>query len=153
MNKLKLLVYSTLLVFCTSIGTPALSRPKLQAVHKTDLNCLAHNIYHEARGEPVEGQIAVALVVTNRVLSGLFENTVCGVVYAKQQFSWTQDATLRVVDAKAFKVAKEIAAAVLDKSIHLPEFTALYFHNKTAKPQWRKNKLLVAQIGNHVFYK
>lgn len=153
MNKLKLLVYSTLLVFCTSIGTPALSRPKLQAVHKTDLNCLAHNIYHEARGEPVEGQIAVALVVTNRVLSGLFENTVCGVVYAKQQFSWTQDATLRVVDAKAFKVAKEIAAAVLDQSIHLPEFTALYFHNKTAKPQWRKNKLLVAQIGNHVFYK
>ena len=153
MNKLKLLVYSTLLVFCTTIGSPAISRSKLQAVHKTDLNCLAHNIYHEARGETVEGQIAVALVTTNRVLSGLFENTICGVVYAKQQFSWTQDPTKRVVDAKAFKTAKEIAAAVLNQSVHLPDFTALYFHNKTVKPQWRKNKQLVAKIGNHVFYK
>ena len=153
MNKLKLLVYSTLLVFCTAIGTPAISRPKLQAVHKTDLNCLAQNIYHEARGEPIEGQIAVALVVTNRVISGLFQNTVCGVVYAKEQFSWTQDSTKTIVDAKAFKVAKEIAAGVLDQSIHLPDFTALYFHNRTVRPQWRKTKLLVAQIGNHVFYK
>lgn len=153
MNKLKLLVYSTLLVFCTAIGTPAISRPKLQAVHKTDLNCLAQNIYHEARGEPIEGQIAVALVVTNRVISGLFQNTICGVVYAKEQFSWTQDSTKTIVDAKAFKVAKEIAAGVLDQSIHLPDFTALYFHNRTVRPQWRKTKLLVAQIGNHVFYK
>jgi len=153
MNKLKLLVYSTLLVFCTTIGSPAISRPKLQAVHKTDLNCLAQNIYHEARGEPIEGQIAVALVVTNRVISGLFQNTICGVVYAKEQFSWTQDSTKTIVDAKAFKVAKEIAAGVLDQSIHLPDFTALYFHNKTVRPQWRKTKLLVAQIGNHVFYK
>ena len=43
--------------------------------------CLSEVIYFEARGEAVRGQIAVAQVVMNRVFSGKYPNTVCGVVY------------------------------------------------------------------------
>jgi hypothetical protein len=46
-----------------------------------DLNCLTKNIYHEARGEPVDGQYAVAEVTMNRVASKHYPNTVCDVVY------------------------------------------------------------------------
>ena len=51
--------------------------------------CLALNIYHEARGEPIEGQRAVASVTLNRTLDPRWPSTVCGVVYDPQQFSWT----------------------------------------------------------------
>ena len=51
--------------------------------------CLAMNIYHEARGERWEGQIAVAHVTMNRVAHDEWPNNVCDVVYQKKQFSWT----------------------------------------------------------------
>jgi hypothetical protein len=60
------------------------------------LECLTRNIYYEAASEPFEGKVAVAQVTLNRVESGNFANTVCGVVYEKNvvyqkvicQFSW-----------------------------------------------------------------
>ena len=54
-------------------------------------NCLALNIYHEARGERVEGQIAVAHVTMNRVNHEKWPSTICEVVYQPKQFSWTHD--------------------------------------------------------------
>ena len=58
--------------------------------------CLATAIYFEARGEPVQGQIAVGQVILNRVRSPNFPETICGVVYQGQmspgcQFSFTCD--------------------------------------------------------------
>ena len=41
--------------------------------------CLAEAIYFESRGEPLEGQVAVAEVVLNRVDDRQFPQTVCGV--------------------------------------------------------------------------
>ena len=49
-------------------------------VNKQELQCLAENIYHEARGESIDGKIAVANVTLNRVVSSSYPNTVCGVV-------------------------------------------------------------------------
>ena len=46
--------------------------------------CLAEAVYFESRGEAVRGQIAVAQVVMNRVFSGYYPNTVCGVVYQNE---------------------------------------------------------------------
>src|SRR5258706_5652330 len=46
-----------------------------------DLQCLAENVYFEARGEPLEGQYAVAEVTLNRTRSEHFPHTVCGVVH------------------------------------------------------------------------
>ena len=52
-----------------------------------DLNCLAANIYKEARGESLQGKIAVGLVTINRVEDKRWPNTVCKVVKQKNQFS------------------------------------------------------------------
>ena len=65
------------------------------------LNCLTQNIYWEAASESFEGKVAVAQVTLNRVESGKFANTVCGVVYQKNvfyervvcQFSWFCEST------------------------------------------------------------
>lgn len=118
----------------------------------TELLCLAKNIYYEARGEPIRGKIAVAQVTLNRVTHRTqFQSNICGVVYAKDQFSWTTEKH-KAPSGPAWLEAKALARAVLDGTAHLPEFKALYFHNLTVKPRWNKTRELVARIGNHIFY-
>ena len=117
-----------------------------------ELLCLAKNIYYEARGEPMRGKIAVAQVTLNRVTHRTqFQSSICGVVYAKHQFSWTNERH-KEPRGEAWREAKELAKAVVDGSVHLPDFKALYFHNLTVQPRWRKTRELVARIGNHIFY-
>ena len=118
----------------------------------TEILCLAKNIYYEARGEPMHGKIAVAQVTLNRVTHRTqFESNICGVVYAKHQFSWTMEKH-REPRGPAWHEAQAIAKAVVIGTAHLPNFKALYFHNLTVKPQWNRTKELVARIGNHIFY-
>jgi spore germination cell wall hydrolase CwlJ-like protein len=117
-----------------------------------ELLCLAKNIYYEARGEPMHGKIAVAQVTLNRVTHRTeFQSSICGVVYAKHQFSWTMESH-REPRGEAWREAQAIAKAVIVGTAHLPDFKALYFHNLTVKPRWNKTKELVARIGNHIFY-
>ena len=124
----------------------------LQSAKQSDIECLARNVYHEARNQPIAGQIAVAQVTVNRVQSGEFQSSICRAVYAHRQFSWTNSGTKRVKDTKAWEASVAIATAVLTKSVHLPDFKALYFHTKQVKPYWAKNKILIACIGDHIFY-
>jgi len=49
--------------------------------------CLAKNIFHEAANEPLEGQVAVAVVTLNRALNSDFPSTICDVVYQRNTFS------------------------------------------------------------------
>ena len=117
-----------------------------------ELLCLAKNIYYEARGEPMHGKIAVAQVTLNRVTHRTeFQSSICGVVYAKDQFSWTNERH-KEPRGEAWHEAKELAKAVVNGSVHIPKFKALYFHNTTVQPRWRKTRELVARIGNHIFY-
>jgi spore germination cell wall hydrolase CwlJ-like protein len=119
---------------------------------KSELLCLAKNIYYEARGEPLQGKIAVAQVTLNRVTHRTqFEASICQVVYAKHQFSWTMEKH-REPRGDAWLEAQALAKLVVQGVAHLPNFKALYFHNLTVKPQWNKTKELVARIGNHIFY-
>lgn len=142
------------LALLTSIGldTASLAAPKTPYVSRTELHCLAKNIYMEARGESLEGQIAVARVTVNRVRDPAYHSTVCGVVYAYKQFSWTLDKRKQVVDQKAWRAALDISRAVLTQSIPLPHFPATHFHTRQVKPYWAKTKTRVAVIGNHIFY-
>ena len=117
-----------------------------------ELLCLAKNIYYEARGEPMHGKIAVAQVTLNRVTHRTeLQSSICGVVYAKHQFSWTMESH-REPRGEAWREAQAIAKAVIVGTAHLPDFKALYFHNLTVKPRWNQTKELVARIGNHIFY-
>lgn len=140
------------LLISTNVDIAPIQKPQIVTAKAQDIECLAKNIYHEARGEPFHGQVAVALVTVNRVASGLFQNTVCKVVYAHRQFSWTLDKNKRVRDSKAWASAVEVATAVLSRKIHQPDFTAVYFHTRQVQPKWAKTKTITARIGNHIFY-
>jgi N-acetylmuramoyl-L-alanine amidase len=139
-------------LIATTISTGTKPAQKVPVISEQDIDCLAKNIYHEARGEPFLGQVAVALVTVNRVASGVFQSTVCKTVYAYKQFSWTQDKQKKVKNAKAWAVAVDIAKAVLHKDIVQPDFNAVYFHTKNIQPFWAKTRTMLATIGNHVFY-
>jgi len=121
-------------------------------VTNSELLCLAKNIYYEARGESMQGKIAVAQVTLNRVIHRTqFDASICGVVYAKRQFSWTHERH-REPRGDAWLEAQALAKLVVQGAAYLPEFKAHYFHNLTVKPQWNKTKKLIARIGNHIFY-
>jgi spore germination cell wall hydrolase CwlJ-like protein len=133
-----------------TLGTASVSAETLKFANPHDIACLAKNIYHEARGESLHGQIAVAQVTLNRVASGKFQRNICSVVYAPKQFSWTIGPRKKIKDTKAWEASVAVATAVLTKSIHLPDFKALYFHTKQVNPGW--NRSVLAVIGNHIFY-
>jgi spore germination cell wall hydrolase CwlJ-like protein len=139
-------------VLPATLGLATIPQTATKWASTTDIDCLARNIYHEARGESIEGQLAVAQVTVNRVRSGKFQPTVCGVVHAHRQFSWTLDKRKKIKDSKAWQASKVIARAVLTQNIRLPNFEALYFHTHQVKPRWNRNKQVVAVIGNHIFY-
>lgn len=129
------------------------------------LMCMALNIYHEARGEPLVGQIAVAQVVMNRVESPQYPDTVCDVVkqgkYSnglpvrhKCQFSWWCDGKPdKPKDQARWEQSQALAENILLKSI--PDITegALFYHATHVRPYWADRFTQIAQIENHIFYR
>ena len=128
------------------------SMPTITAASIKEINCLAQNIYHEARSEPLNGQIAVAQVTINRVKLANFKKTICEVVFAPHQFSWTSNKRLRVRDVKAWRDSLAVAKAVLTNSTRFPNFTATHYHTKQVNPRWNRNMEILAVIGSHIFY-
>lgn len=139
----------TLSALCFS--SASVPSPILSLFDEREVNCLARNIYHESRGEPTKGQLAVALVTLNRVYNKKFPNTVCKVVYQKSQFSWTAY-NYKIHNIKAWNHSKDLAYKVLSGSTEIQNFKALYFHTHQVSPGWNKKLKTVAKIGNHVFY-
>ena len=104
-------------------------------------------VYHESRGEPIEGQIAVAEVVFNRTLSEYGGATsVCDVIYADGQFSCA-DALTRVAigEPECLTTAYEVVDTVLASTTYVVPEDYMYF--STSKPGVSDFK----QIGNHYF--
>lgn len=153
MNRIKLKIAGLclLLLASTNLARFDFTAPMQKASEK-DIHCLAQNIYHEARSEPLGGQIAVAQVTVNRVKASNFTKSVCRVVFEPHQFSWTANRHLRVKDSKAWKASLVIAKAVLTNSIRLPNFTATHYHTKSVNPRWNRNMQVLAIIGHHIFY-
>ncbi|NLM69053.1 MAG: LysM peptidoglycan-binding domain-containing protein [Firmicutes bacterium] len=109
---------------------------------------LARLIHAEARGEPLEGQIAVGAVVINRVKSDKFPDTITEVIYQKGQFSPIALGTMPKVPQESAVEAAERALAGED-----PTGGALFFYNPktTAAPEFWKTRPVIKQIGNHNF--
>lgn len=121
-------------------------------------NCLASAIYHEARGESIAGQQAVAEVVLNRVDDSSFPRTVCGVVKQRVasscQFSFMCDGKSDAPgDSQAYSRAKKIARAMLDGFPRQLTNGATYFHTRLVAPAWSRRFERTANIGAHLFYK
>lgn len=113
------------------------------------VECLAKNMYHEARGESIRGLIAVAHVTLNRTMSEEYPARVCDVVYQKNQFSWTATKS-RIKDYTRYEEIREIAYNVLHGQTDDPTRGALNFHKVGTKTSWKLKPK--ARIGNHIFY-
>lgn len=118
-----------------------------------DRDCLALNIYHEARGESIQGQIAVAQVTVNRAKHDFFPDSICDVVWQDHQFSWTNDGRSdRVRDQEAYAVALNIAEWVLLGREDDPTNGSLFYHVDRVSPFWARKVDFETKIGDHVFY-
>ena len=118
-----------------------------------DLECLALNIYWEARNQSVAGQLAVAQVTLNRVLDRRYSDDVCDVVYQHKQFSWYWDGKSDVpVENRAWERALLIASAALDGSGHVELQGVTHYHAVYSKPYWKDSMVQVATIDDHIFY-
>lgn len=112
--------------------------------------CLAEAVYFESRGEPLEGQLAVAQAIVNRVESGRFAETICGVLAQKGQFSFRLGAAPR--SGRDWATAEAIAAIAMQDLWQDVAPQAVAFHATRIRPGWR-GMTRVATIGRHVFYK
>lgn len=130
----------------------------------TALLCLSLNLYHEARGEPLDGQHAVAQVTLNRANHD--PKKVCSVVTQRRQFSWTTGAVKKVnghlvlnrnfepKDKKAWNLA--VTVAKLNMAGWMPDVTGGYskfYAVRSLHPAWAKSMKVARVIGNHRFYK
>lgn len=133
---------------------------------ETALLCLAANIYHEARGEPVMGRHAVAQVTMNR--AGRDPANICSVVAKPKQFSWVNKSfgLARFEDGKIVLTSKgaprdedawnaAVKIAVVTLNGRMLDFTkgARFYHAKSVKPIWRHSLEKIASYGNHLFYR
>lgn len=115
------------------------------------LLCLALNIYHESRGEPENGQIAVAIVTMNR--AGWQTENICTEVYRERQFSWTHTRTQhQPKEEMAWRKAKKIATQVLNGEHKDMTGGATHFHASGIKPYWSRSFQKKMRIGRHIFY-
>jgi spore germination cell wall hydrolase CwlJ-like protein len=123
--------------------------------------CLSEAIYFEARGEAVRGQIAVAQVIMNRVFSGFYPNTICGVVYQNKsrhnacQFTFACDDVKDVIEEPdMWERAKKIARAELNGQLWLPEVgKSTHYHAYWVRPSWVNEMKKMYRYGVHTFYR
>ena len=128
---------------------------------ESEEHCLAQAIYFEARSEPEEGMAAVAQVVLNRVKSGLYADSVCGVVFQNShrykacQFSFTcEGKSLRVTELGYWQTALRIAREVTEGKTWLADVGgATHYHANYVRPNWAAHLKRMDKIGHHIFYR
>jgi N-acetylmuramoyl-L-alanine amidase len=120
-------------------------------------NCIAVAVYHEARGETLEGQLAVAKVIMNRAASGKYPSSWCGTVKQPWQFSFVNPHTGQypAVDEHSASWHKALGVtrlAVANAVQSLPS-DCLWYHADYVAPSWGRRLNRVSKIGAHIFYR
>jgi len=156
-----------LTLFSANTAAPQIAVKPERVIDPEQVQCLAANIYHEARGESLKGKFAVGHVTLNRVKSTLFPDSICGVVYQAEykknglpkkyrcQFSWYCDGMSDTIFAgDAWKDCFEVASTLINREIQdITHGSTHYYNGKLANPRWAKAYSFVAQIDNHTFHK
>ncbi|MFJ7734859.1 spore cortex-lytic enzyme [Lysinibacillus sp. NPDC097287] len=112
-----------------------------------DLQLLANAVYGEARGEPYEGQVAVAAVILNRIEHPDFPNTVSEVIFQPLAFTAVADGQIWLEPNQRAKEAVIDAMNGWDPS----ENAIYYFNPKTATSKWIWSRPQIKKIGEHIF--
>ena len=123
-------------------------------VRDREQECLANAVYFEARGEPIDGQLAVADVVLNRAASGKYPRTICKVVTQPWQFSFIRNGRFPKADRSsvAWRKAVGVANVALGKVARKLPSDVLWYHADYVAPSWGKRLNREAKIGLHIFY-
>lgn len=158
---MRLLSIALTMAIVVLLAVPAHAKvdPRRTLVDDGDVELLALNIYHEARGEGRKGMLAVGWIVLNRMADPAFPKSVHEVVLqgadrAACQWGWLCD---RRADAPrqgaAWRQAKEIARQLLTSPPPDPTGGALWLRRVgQPEPSWGIEVVRTARIGNHVFY-
>ena len=120
-----------------------------------EANCVATAVYFEARGEGLEGQLAVAQVVLNRAASGQYPASLCAVVKQKAQFSFVRNGRFPSVDAAsdAWRKAQAITRIATKRLTSTVPTSVLWYHANYVAPSWGRRLTRVDRIGAHIFYR
>lgn len=112
-----------------------------------DLQLMANAVYGEARGEPYEGQVAVAAVILNRLESPDFPNTISEIIFQPGAFTAVADGQIWLTPNQRAKEAVLDAMNGWDPS----ENALFYFNPNTATSAWIWTRTQIKQIGEHIF--
>ena len=137
----------------------AIYAPRFAAAPASETQCLARAVYYEARGEGIDGQIAVAQVVMNRARSAKWADSICGVIQQgvvrgeKCQFSFSCNGHLAEPSGPLWEQAQTFAGEAITGHAWLRELAEATHYATSVSPVWRLNLTAVATIGSHVFYR
>ena len=168
---MKELITAGLLFVSSPVATITTDNPTYSSGEH--VQCLAMNMYHEARDQGTAGRLAVSAVVLNRVNDNRFPNSVCEVVLQAQmkpswrtglpipirnkcQFSWYCDGKSdEIKDEKTYQRILDFASLILHNDIRFIDITdgATHYHADYVKPDWAKTKTRTTEIGDHIFYR
>ena len=144
----------TSIIMMLVVAISAVSRyctPTVYAYSSSDTQLLARAVTGEARGEPYEGQDAVAAVILNRVKHSSFPNTISGVIYQPGAFTAVSDGQINVPIATDSTVYKACRDAMNGWD---PSYGAIYYFNPdTATNSWIWSRPHIITIGKHRFCK
>ena len=143
------------------------AQERLSTISAEERECLARNVYFEARSETIAGQVAVAWVTLNRMESPNFPDTICGVVHQARtdsngnplrnqcQFSWYCDGKSdRIRNQRAWEDVQLITDVVLldwARAKESPVENATFYHADYVNPYWANSFTQVATVDNHIF--
>ena len=156
------------------VATTSVDKVEVDKFRHSEATCLAENMYYEARNQGLAGQLAVSLVVMNRVKDSRYPNTVCGVVEQgptreswkkngtyypirnRCQFSWFCDGKSdEPKEPTTYKRLLDLALVLVYDDIQIVDFTegATHYHADYVYPAWRKSKTKTVEIADHIFYR
>ena len=172
---------TTFVVSASASGIDVTPHDATQYLDK-QATCLARNMYHEARSQGLAGQLAVSLVVLNRVRDNRYPNTICEVVHQgpvreswktrgknvpesarkyypirhQCQFSWYCDGKSdEPKEPTTYGALYDMALDLVYGDITVVDITegATHYHADYVYPAWRKTKTRTIEIEDHIFYR
>ena len=156
------------------VATTSVDMPEVNAFRNQEAVCLAKNMYYEARNQGLAGQLAVSLVVMNRVKDDRYPNTICevveqgpvreswkknGVFYPirnRWQFSWYCDGKSdEPKEPTTYGRLLDLSLDLVYDDLQVVDFTegATHYHADYVFPAWRKSKTKTVEIADHIFYR